>query len=119
MLASSLNQWYLVLQQSRMYSKCFLKVSLELKVIPRNFTSGQTFCVSPYIFRSVSVFLASMDLENMIILVSSGFDLILHLAHYIVKFRRSCCKKFAAKLTFTLKDHCAVSSANWDRQFCL
>ena len=38
LLASSLKRWYLVLQQSRMSLKCFLKVSWESKVIPRNFT---------------------------------------------------------------------------------
>ena len=55
----------------------------------------------------------------MIILVLSGFSLILHLAHHIAKFRRFCCKNFAAKRTFKLKDNCAVSLANWDREFCL
>ena len=49
----------------------------------------------------------------------SGFSLILHLAHHIAKFRRSCCKNFAAKRTFKLKAHCAVSSGNWDREFYL
>ena len=38
LLANSLKPWYLVLQQSRMSSKCFLKVSWKSKVIPRNFT---------------------------------------------------------------------------------
>ena len=38
LLASSLKLWYLVLQRSRMSSKCFLKLSWESKVIPRNFT---------------------------------------------------------------------------------
>ena len=60
-----------------------------------------------------------MDLENIITLVFSGFSLILHLAHHIVKFRRSCCKGFAAKRTLKLKARCAVSSANWDGEFCL
>ena len=41
-----------------------------------------------------------MDLENIITLVFSGFSLILHLAHHIAKFRKSCCKNFAAKRTF-------------------
>ena len=50
-------------------------------------------------------------------LVFSGFSLILHLARHIAKFKRSCCKNFAAKRTFKLKAHCAVSSANWDREF--
>ena len=119
LLANSLKRWYLVLQRFRMSSKCFLKVSWESKVIPRNFTSGYTFRVSPYSFRLGSVFLASTDLENIITLVFSGFTLILHLAHHIAKFRRSCCKSFAAKHTFKLKAHCAVSSANWEREFCL
>ena len=35
---SSLKRWYLVLQLSRMSSKCFLKVTWESKVIPGNFT---------------------------------------------------------------------------------
>ena len=51
--------------------------------------------------------------------VFSVLSLILHLAHHIAKFKRSCCKTFAAKRTFTLKAHCAVSSVNWDREFCL
>ena len=55
----------------------------------------------------------------MITLVFSGFSLVLHLAHHIAKFRRSCCKSFAAKCTFKVKVHCAVSSANWDSAFCL
>ena len=38
LFASSFSRWYLVLQQSRKSSKCFLKVVLESKVIPRNFT---------------------------------------------------------------------------------
>ena len=36
LLANSLKWWYLVLQQSRMSLKCFLKVSWESKVIPKN-----------------------------------------------------------------------------------
>ena len=57
-----------------------------------------------------------MDIENMVL---SGLSLILHLAHHTAKSRRSCCKNFAAKRTFKLKAHCAASSANWDRVFCL
>ena len=38
LLVKSLIRWYLVLQHPRISSKCFLKVKLELKVIPRNFT---------------------------------------------------------------------------------
>ena len=56
-----------------------------------------------------------MNLENIITLVFSRFSLILHLAHHIAKFRRSCCKHFDAKRTFKLKVHCA----NWEREFCL
>ena len=51
-----------------------------------------------------SVFLASTDLENIITLVFSGVSLILHLAHHIAKFRRFCCKNFAAKRTFAKSD---------------
>ena len=49
----------------------------------------------------------------------SGFSLILHLAHHIAKFKRFCCKSFAAKRTFKLKANCAVSSLNGDSEFCL
>ena len=41
-----------------------------------------------------------MDLENIIILVFVGLSLILHLAHHIAKFRRSCCESFAAICMF-------------------
>ena len=54
----------------------------------------------------------------MVTLDFSGLSLILRLAHHIAKFRRSCCKRFAAKRAFKLKAHCAVSSANWDSEFC-
>ena len=70
-------------------------------------------------FKLSSVFLVSMDLENIITLVFTGLSLILHLALHIANFRRSCCKCFAAICTFRLKAHCAVSSANWNREFCL
>ena len=73
--------------------------------------------VSPYSFRLGSVFLASIYLENIITLAFLGFSLILHLAHHIDKFRRSCYKHFAAKRPFKLKAHCAVSSPDWDREF--
>ena len=46
-----------------------------------------------------------------------GFSLILHFAHHIAKFKRSYCNNFAAKRMFKLKAHCAVSSANWERNF--
>ena len=38
LLANSLKRWYLWLQGSRMFSKCFWKVSFELKIMPKNFT---------------------------------------------------------------------------------
>ena len=38
LLAKSPIRWYLVLQRPRISSKCFLKVKLESKIIPRNFT---------------------------------------------------------------------------------
>ena len=60
-----------------------------------------------------------MDLENIITLVFSEFNLIFHLAHHIANFIRSCCKSFDVICMFRLKVHCAVSSANWDREFCL
>ena len=75
--------------------------------------------MSRHIFRLTSVFLESTDLENIITLVFSGLSLILHLAHHIANFRRSCCKSFAAICMFRLNAHCAVSSANWDKEFCL
>ena len=60
-----------------------------------------------------------MDLENIITLVFVRLSLILHLAHHIANFRRSCCKSFAAICMFRMKAQCAVSSANWDKEFCL
>ena len=67
----------------------------------------------------VLFFLAKTGLENMINLDFSTFSLILHLSHHITKFRRSCCKSFAATCTLKLKAHCAVSSVNWDSEFRL
>ena len=61
------------------------------------------FSGSPYSVRLSSAFLASRDLEKIITLVFSGLSLILHLAHHVANFRRSCCKRFAANLTFRLK----------------
>ena len=52
-------------------------------------------------------------------LVFSGSSFILHLAHHFVSFRRSFCKRFAARCTFLLAAQRAVSSANWDFEFCL
>ena len=40
-----------------------------------------------------------------------GFSVIPHLAHRIVKFKRSCCKSFAAICTFRLKARFTVSLA--------
>ena len=89
-------------------------------MIPRNYFHLRIdFSVSPYSFRLGSVFLARLDLENMITWIFSGFSLILHLAHHIAKFGRSCCKSFTAKRTFKVKAHCAVSSPNLDTEFCL
>ena len=74
LLASSFDRWYLVLQRSRMSSKRFWKVSWELKVIPRNFTRAWTFSVSPNSFRLGSVFLVSLDPENMLTLFFFGIQ---------------------------------------------
>ena len=63
------------------------------------------FNVLPYSFRLSSVFLASMDLENIITLVFMRLSLILHLAHRIANFRTSCFKSFAAICMFRLKAH--------------
>ena len=67
-----------------MSSKCFLKVSWESKVIP-NFG----FCFSGKY--------GSGEYDH---LGFSGFSLILHWAHHIAKFTRSCYKHFAAKCSF-------------------
>ena len=99
--------------------KMLFESELRVKSNSRKFHLRIDFSVSPYNFRLGSVFLAKLDLENMIPLVFSEFSLILHFAHHIAKFRRSCCKSFAAKRTFKLKAHCAVSSANLDSEFCL
>ena len=55
----------------------------------------------------------------MMTLVFSGFGFILHLAQYFASFRRSLHKCFAGNCTFLLADHRAVSSANWNFEFCL
>ena len=39
----------------------------------------------------------------MITLVFSGFSLILYLTYHTAKFRRSCCKSFAAKRTLSFR----------------
>ena len=64
-------------------------------------------------------FLAREDLENMMTLVFSGLSFILHLAYHFASFRRSLRKCFAANCTFLLAAYRAVSSANWDFEFCL
>ena len=51
--------------------------------------------------------------------VFSGFSFILHLRHHLANFRRSLHKCFAANCTFLPAAHRAVSSANWDFEFCL
>ena len=38
LLANSREWWNLLLQHSKMSSKCFWKVSFESKIMPRNFT---------------------------------------------------------------------------------
>ena len=83
----------------------------------RAITGSKIILTSP--FRMGSEFLAREDLENMMTLVLSGFSVILHLAHHFASFRRSLCKSFAANCTFYLAVHRAVSSANWDFEFCL
>ena len=52
-------------------------------------------------------------------LVFSGLSFILYLAHHFASFLRSFCKSFVANYTFLLVAHRAVSSANWDFEFCL
>ena len=59
------------------------------------------------------------DLEIMMTLILSGFNFILHLAHYLVNFRRPLRKSSFANCTLLLAVHRAVSSANWDFEFCL
>ena len=75
--------------------------------------------LSPYSFRMGSEFLAREDLENMMTSVFSGFSFIFHLAHHFASFHRFLCKSFAANCTFLLAAHRAVSSGNWDFEFCL
>ena len=53
----------------------------------------------------------------MITLVCLGLNLILHLAHHIARFKRYCCKRFAAKRTFQLKADNAASAKNWGSAF--
>ena len=96
--------------------KVFFLIALGFEVILRNFNGGYTFRVSPYSFRLGSVFSGEYRPGEYNHLVwgggGGGFSLILHLAHHIAKFRRSCCKNFATKRTFKLKAHCAVPSVN-------
>ena len=64
----------------RISSKCFWNVSLESKVIPRNFTRGYILSSSPYSFRTGSDFLARGDLAGEYDDLSfSKFSFILHL----------------------------------------
>ena len=48
LLTKSLRRWYLVLQRSRMSSKCFLKLSCESKVMPKSSLEDR-FLVSRHI----------------------------------------------------------------------
>ena len=50
-------------------------------------------------------------------LVFSGLSFIIDLAHHFASF--CFCKSFAAMCTFLVAAHRAVSSANWDFEFCL
>ena len=45
LLIKSLRRWYLVLQRSRMSSKCFLKLSWESKVMPKKTSLEDRFLV--------------------------------------------------------------------------
>ena len=69
--------------------------------------------------RTSSEFLARGDLKNMMTLAFSGFIFILHLTRHFANFRRSLRNSFAANCTFLLAAHRAVSSENWDFEFCL
>ena len=51
--------------------------------------------------------------------VFSGLSFILHLSHHFANFRRSLSKSFAVNCMFLLAAHSAVSSANWNSEFCL
>ena len=66
-----------------------------------------------------SEFLAREDLESMMTLVFAGLSFILHLAHHFASLRRSLHKRFAANCKFLLATHRAVSSVNWESEFCL
>ena len=75
--------------------------------------------LSPYSFRMGSEFLARENLENIMTVGFSGLSFILHLAHHFASFCRCLSKRFAANRTFLLAAYRAVSSANWDFEFCL
>ena len=75
--------------------------------------------LSLYSSRMGSEFLAREDLESMMTFVFSGFNFMLCLAHYFASFCRSLLKHFAANCIFLLAAHRAVSSPNWDSEFCL
>ena len=66
-----------------------------------------------------SEFLAREVLENFDDLGFSGLSFILHLAHHFANFCRFLRKRFAASCTFLLAAHRAVSSPNWNFEFCL
>ena len=110
LLTTSLERWHQVLQRSRISSKCFRNESLEPKAIPKNFTRGQISSLSPYSFRMGSEFLARGDLENMMIVVFSRLNFILHLAHHFANFHGSLRKSFAANCMFLLAAHSAASA---------
>ena len=74
--------------------------------------------LSPYIFRTGSKFLVRGDLDNMMTLIFLEFNFILHLAHHFANFRRSLREGFVPNCTFLLAIHIAMSSANWDFEFC-
>ena len=66
-----------------------------------------------------SDFLVSLDPENMVTLVFSGFSLTLHLPYITAKFRRFFCERTAVKHTFLLIARNAASSGSWNFEFWL
>ena len=88
--------------------KWFLEISLE-----------DRFWVSHYTTLEWVLNFWREDLENMMTLVFSGLSFILHLAHHFANFCRSLRKSFAVNCTFLPEVHRAVSSANWDFEFCM
>ena len=116
MNVSEFNQ--MVLQRLRISSKCFWKVNLKSKVIPRNFTWGQILSLSPYRFRMGSEFLAREDLRNMMTLFFQDWVLF-SIWHTTLPVLVGPYKSFTANCTFLIAAHRAVSSGNWDFEFCL